>query len=47
MRHDTKWTVTNLRTGGVVAFDSEQQARTYCLLYGDTTPLSMRPPLYL
>ena len=45
--HKTLWVVYNIRTGHVTNFSSEENARSYCLVYGDSTPLTLLSPLYL
>jgi hypothetical protein len=40
----TKWTVTNLKTGGVSYFNTEEGARSYALSYPGC--FSVRAPIY-
>jgi hypothetical protein len=44
--HKEKWTVHYLATGAVVRRHSEEDARILALEAGDTTPVSVIPPIY-
>lgn len=44
--HDTKYKVTHLEHGNFVLFDCLEDAQSYCLNYGYSTPLKLEYPLY-
>lgn len=44
--HKTMWTVHYLRSGSVVRFHDEEDANIRALADGDTTPVSIIPPIY-
>jgi hypothetical protein len=43
-QHKTLWTVTHLRTGGVLYFETEEGARAYS--FTAAGPVSIRRPIY-
>ncbi len=45
--HETKYKVTHLEHGNFVLFDCLEDARIYCLTYGEITPLKLDYPLYM
>ena len=46
-QHETKYKVTHLEYGNCVLFDCLEDARSYCLTYGEITPLKLDYPLYM
>lgn len=45
-RHTTKYKVTHLKYGNFVLFDCLEDAKSYCLMHGDISPLKIEYPLY-
>ena len=45
-RHATKYKVTHLEYGNFVLFDCLEDAKIYCLTYGNISLLKIEYPLY-
>ena len=43
MRHKTKWTATHATAKGVMYFETEQQAKTFCMM---NSGWNYREPIY-